>query len=79
MAALESRGLNLPEGFVAELLEAVGGDKERVVVDEEECMLHAKPWNSYHPVINVPQAVVYPLYVCTPPQHHTLRITLLVE
>jgi len=34
-----------------------------VVVDEEECMLHAKPWNSFHPVINVPQAVVYPLYV----------------
>ena len=44
--------------FLSELQRAVGS--ERVVTDEEERDAHAKPWNSYHKMVQRPDAVVYP-------------------
>ena len=48
----------LPAEFLKELKVALGEDN--VVLDSDERMSHAKPWNSYHPVKGVPGAVVYP-------------------
>ena len=49
---------SLPKEFLMELKAALG--EENVVLDGDERMSHAKPWNSYHPVKGVPGAVVYP-------------------
>ena len=44
--------------FLGELQRAVGS--ERVVTDEGERDAHGKPWNSYHKMVQRPDAVVYP-------------------
>jgi len=52
-------GRNLPR-VINSSRQPWAGERERVVVDPEELALHAKPWNSYHPIVNLPQAVVFP-------------------
>eukprot|EP00898_Chlorokybus_atmophyticus_P000385 jgi/Chlat1/1347/Chrsp119S01769 len=60
-----------PPGFVEELTQALGCtinlksllQNEKVVTDPSELELHGKPWNSYHKVLSMPDAVVYP--TCT--------------
>ncbi|GBG88747.1 hypothetical protein CBR_g48275 [Chara braunii] len=49
----------LPPSLIIDL-QAILGDGDRVVTDDEECKVHAIPWNSYHDSPACPGAVVYP-------------------
>ncbi|GBG88746.1 hypothetical protein CBR_g48275 [Chara braunii] len=47
----------LPPSLIIDL-QAILGDGDRVVTDDEECKVHAIPWNSYHDSPACPGAVV---------------------
>ena len=49
---------SLPPELLDELRQALG--EEKVVLDRDERETHGKPWNSYHTMVALPDAVVYP-------------------
>ncbi|KAI5079676.1 hypothetical protein GOP47_0005155 [Adiantum capillus-veneris] len=56
----EGRAESLPSSFVEELRRICGADG--VSVDEDERSFHSKSVSNFHPVIKIPDVVVYPRY-----------------